>query len=58
MQYAVEYTGNRRAFRGGLCDLEGIQFMIADMAAQTEAARLLVYQAALSKGKIIVRFTF
>ena len=45
MQYAVEYTRNRHAFGKRLCDLEAIQFMIADMAMQIEAARLLVYQA-------------
>lgn len=45
MQYAVEYTRNRHAFGGRLCDLQGIQFKIADMAMQLEAARLLVYQA-------------
>ncbi|MFC2035434.1 acyl-CoA dehydrogenase family protein [Chloroflexota bacterium] len=44
-QYAVEYTRNRRAFGQRLCDLEAIQFMIADMAIQIEACRLLVYQA-------------
>ncbi|MBE0466018.1 MAG: acyl-CoA dehydrogenase family protein, partial [Candidatus Desulforudis sp.] len=45
MQYAVEYTRNRRAFGKRLCDLEALQFMMADMAMQIEAARLLVYQA-------------
>jgi len=45
MQYAVEYTRNRTAFGRRLCDLEAIQFKIADMAMQIEAARLLVYQA-------------
>jgi alkylation response protein AidB-like acyl-CoA dehydrogenase len=45
LQYAVEYTKNRRAFGGHICDLEAIQFMIADMAMQIEAARLLVYRA-------------
>jgi alkylation response protein AidB-like acyl-CoA dehydrogenase len=44
-QYAVEYTRNRRAFGVPLCDLEAIQFIIADMAMQIEAARLLIYQA-------------
>jgi len=50
---AVKYAKNREAFGGTISDLQAIQFMIADMATQIEAARLLTYQAALlfEKGK-------
>jgi len=46
LQYAVEYTRNRQAFGGPLINLQALQFMMADMVSQIEAARLLVYQAA------------
>ncbi len=46
LQYAVEYTRNRHAFGEAIINLQGLQFMIADMVSQIEAARLLVYQAA------------
>lgn len=46
LQYAVEYTRNRHAFGRPLSDLDVLRSMIADMAMQIEAARLLVYQAA------------
>lgn len=43
---AVIYAKNREAFGAPLSGHQAIQFMIADMATQTEAARLLTYQAA------------
>ena len=35
----------RRAFGGPIADLQGLRFMLADMAMRTEAARALVYRA-------------
>ena len=43
---AVAYAGQRIQFGAPISHLPPIQFMVADMVAQTEAARLLTYQAA------------
>jgi alkylation response protein AidB-like acyl-CoA dehydrogenase len=44
--FALGYTGQRQQFGQAIADFQGIQFMLADMAMQIEAARTLVYQAA------------
>lgn len=46
---AVGYSRNRRQFGHALAEFQGIQFKLADMATELEAARLLVYQAASMK---------
>ncbi|MGI4811980.1 MAG: acyl-CoA dehydrogenase family protein [Janthinobacterium lividum] len=43
---AVSYSKERRQFGKAIADFQGIQFMLADMQMQTEAARLLVYDCA------------
>ncbi|SDC06459.1 Acyl-CoA dehydrogenase [Geodermatophilus telluris] len=43
---AVEYTRERKQFGKAVADFQGVQFMLADMAMQIEAARHLVYVAA------------
>lgn len=43
---AVAYAAERRQFGQRVLDFEGIGFMLADMASQTEAARQLTYAAA------------
>ena len=43
---AVAYAAQRMQFGERVVDFEGIQFMLADMASQTEAARQLTYAAA------------
>ncbi len=43
---AVGYAAQRSQFGQRIADLQGIQWMLADMASQTEAARQLVYAAA------------
>jgi len=43
---AVEYSRQRRQFGKPICSFQGVQFMLADMATQVEAARALVYAAA------------
>ncbi len=43
---AVEYTTQRKQFDQQLSNMEGIQFMISDMATEIEASRLLTYNAA------------
>lgn len=43
---SVAYAKGRVQFGGPISNLQAIQFMVADMVAGTEAARLLTYQAA------------
>ena len=43
---AIKYSKERIQFGRPISELQAIQFMIADMVAGTEAARLLTYQAA------------
>ena len=45
---AIRYSQERRQFGQELAQFQGIQFKLADMATELEAARLLVYQAAWS----------
>jgi butyryl-CoA dehydrogenase len=45
-ELAVEYTGKRKQFGQLVNSFQGIQWMLADMATQIEAARALVYTAA------------
>jgi acyl-CoA dehydrogenase len=42
----LDYGRKRRQFDRPLTEFQGIQFKLADMATELEAARLLVYQAA------------
>ena len=42
---AAAYMQQRSAFGGPIADLQGLRFMLADMAIRTEAARTLVYRA-------------
>ena len=42
---ALAYASERRQFGDRIIDFQGIQFMLADMASLTEAARQLVYAA-------------
>ena len=46
---AVAYAKERKSFGGPIADLQAIQFMIADMATEIDAARLLVLRAAAMK---------
>src|SRR5688500_20047444 len=43
---AVGYARERKQFGQRIGDFQGIQFMLADMAIQVHAARLMVNQAA------------
>lgn len=43
---SVQYAKTRKAFGGRLADLQAVQWMVADMATELEAARLLVMKAA------------
>jgi alkylation response protein AidB-like acyl-CoA dehydrogenase len=46
LMYATEYVKNRPAFGKTIAEFQGIQWEIAKMATEIEAARLLTYRAA------------
>jgi alkylation response protein AidB-like acyl-CoA dehydrogenase len=46
LDYAAKYAQERIAFGKPIGQQQGIQFMLADMKVETEAARLLLYEAA------------
>jgi butyryl-CoA dehydrogenase len=46
LEWALRYTSERRQFGQSVLSHQAIQFMLADMATQVEAARQLVYTAA------------
>jgi alkylation response protein AidB-like acyl-CoA dehydrogenase len=48
-EYAAKYVQERRQFGKPLSEFQGIQFQIAQMATDIEAARLMVYNAARMK---------
>jgi alkylation response protein AidB-like acyl-CoA dehydrogenase len=43
---ALAYAKQRKQFKRAIIEFQGIQFMLADMAMQIEAARCLVYETA------------
>jgi alkylation response protein AidB-like acyl-CoA dehydrogenase len=45
LDYAASYARERKQFGKAIAEFQAIQFMIADMEAQTAAARALVYHA-------------
>ena len=54
---AMNYAKQRKQFGKTISEFQAIQFKLADMATQVEAARLLVYQAAWLADKKTPRFT-
>ena len=46
LEESVAYAGERRAFGAPIGDFQAVQFMLADMAKDIEASRLLTYQSA------------
>ncbi|HEX3840684.1 MAG TPA: acyl-CoA dehydrogenase family protein [Acidimicrobiales bacterium] len=45
IDFAAGYMKDRKAFGKPIADLQGLRFMLADMAMRTEAARTLIYRA-------------
>jgi alkylation response protein AidB-like acyl-CoA dehydrogenase len=45
IDYASSYMRERKQFGKPIAELQGLQFMLADMAMRTEAARTMVYRA-------------
>ncbi len=46
LEHALHYARDRKQFGQRIGDFQGVQFELAEMATQVEAARLLVYNAA------------
>ena len=46
LEACVGYAKQRRQFKQPIADFQGVQFMLADMAMNIEAARALVYECA------------
>ena len=46
LDHAIAYAKQRRQFGKAIAEYQGVQFDLADMATEVEAARLLVYNAA------------
>ena len=51
LDIATDYVQKRKQFGQPLSNFEGIQFMLADMAMRSEAARALTYSAADRSGR-------
>jgi alkylation response protein AidB-like acyl-CoA dehydrogenase len=58
LMYATEYVQQREAFGGTIADFQGIQWEIAKVAVDIEAARLLTYRSAwlADQGKFTKEF--
>jgi alkylation response protein AidB-like acyl-CoA dehydrogenase len=46
LDHALAFLNERKAFGQTISDFQGVRWMLADMATQTECSRLLVYRAA------------
>jgi butyryl-CoA dehydrogenase len=46
LDYAIRYAKKRQQFGRSILSFQGLQFLVADLATEIEAARLLVYRAA------------
>lgn len=49
LESALRYTGEREQFSKHINEFQGVQFQLAEMATDLEAARLMVYNAARMK---------
>ena len=47
LEAAVDYAHQRKQFQKAIAEFQGVQWMLADMAKDIEAARLLVHSAAV-----------
>jgi alkylation response protein AidB-like acyl-CoA dehydrogenase len=51
LERTIEYTKERKQFGKSISGFQNTQFQLADMATKVEAAKLLVYKAAVKKGE-------
>jgi alkylation response protein AidB-like acyl-CoA dehydrogenase len=49
-EQALEYTQQREQFGRPICEFQGLQWMLVDMSVKLQAARGLVYKAAVNAG--------
>ena len=49
-ELGLAYSQEREQFGRPICEFQGVQWMLADMATQIAAARLLIYKAAAGAG--------
>lgn len=49
LEHALRYTSDRTQFKQPINQFQGVQFQLAEMATEIEAARLMVYNAARMK---------
>ncbi|HVG22387.1 MAG TPA: acyl-CoA dehydrogenase family protein, partial [Blastocatellia bacterium] len=49
LEYGISYTKERQQFGNSIAKFQGVQFQIAQIATELEAARLMVYNAARLK---------
>jgi short-chain 2-methylacyl-CoA dehydrogenase len=49
IEYGINYTKERQQFGNAIAKFQGVQFQIAQIATELEAARLMVYNAARMK---------
>ena len=47
LEAALDYAGQRKQFQQPIAEFQGVQWMLADMAKDIEAGRLLVHSAAI-----------
>ena len=50
-ELALDYSRTREQFGRPICEFQGLQWMLADMATALDAARLMVWRAAAGAGK-------
>lgn len=51
LEEAKAYAQQRQAFGRPICEFQAIQFLLVDMAMKLEAAKLMVYRAAMGAGR-------
>jgi alkylation response protein AidB-like acyl-CoA dehydrogenase len=51
LEAAKKYSQERKAFGKPICEFQAVQFLLADMAMRVEAARMLIYRAAVNAGQ-------
>jgi butyryl-CoA dehydrogenase len=51
LEAAVQYSKERKQFGRRICEFQAIQWILANMATELDAARYLTYRAAFVKGK-------
>ena len=51
LEASKKYSQERKAFGKPICEFQAVQFLLADMAMKVEAARLLIYRAAVNAGQ-------